>query len=241
MDNLGVFNPDIYLEIIQYCHDINTIINLILVSKQINTLCLNKKVWTKVFECKQLEIPIVHDHKYYIHQYKRASYATFTANKLVNYITSTEIMDNRNTGAYIYINEYQLPIHISKLIFNLLPPEFNRLTCYYKQDQKRVLIFRVTDHPSICFDLCDTFKKYHHNYQCDMNTIIHILTKIIYYDPYVLIENVNRKSWLPDFYAYDKIFLKQPSLYNNILYMFSNNYWRYWSNSMEEYIQQYFH
>lgn len=162
----------------------------------------------------------------YIYEYKKVSYATFTAHKLIHYIISTQnVQDNLNVGSWIYINKAN--IHD---VYNFWP------------SNARNIIIRINKTIRICYDIRDTLGFRSFTYECDYEELIFILSKIIYYNPFVIMENIQRNNWLPENYGYKQVHkvIQAPSMLTNIKkVLFDSNSVKYWNQCIDEYHQLY--
>jgi hypothetical protein len=126
-DNLGIFNIDIYQEIIKNAN-ILTIANISSVCKNFNILCSDKQIWEYIFRSKNLKIidNNIITAGQFINEYRKVSNAKFITNHLLKAIS---LFSHCDSEKQIYINTKTIN---SEILIKILSQEFTKIIRMYK-------------------------------------------------------------------------------------------------------------
>jgi hypothetical protein len=225
-DNLGVFNLDIYQEIIQNSN-VSTITRLSMVCKNFDILCSNKQMWKSIFQSKNFYIDEnLTTSGQFISEYRKISYAEFIPEHLINLILSFKNDDFCSIIMKIYIDI--INIDNSKLV-KVLPADLSIkfLDCKSLWNISKINV-TLELHPTIkiIYDIkgfpkdgigkcsCDGF------ISCTIDDIKDIIRNLLYYCPDVKLYNFTGSEWI--------------SIYS------TNKSKDYWTKCFEDYKMLYF-
>jgi hypothetical protein len=192
IDNLEAFNFDIYQEIIKRSN-VSVIVNLSLVCKNFNVLCVNRQLWISIFDYHNLKIinKKLSTVEQYIREFQKMTKLNFLIHHLLNYIHYYHFKHRRYHRIYFDISYKK---YFRRSITNKIRYYKSK---YFKGEDVERLVFDIRECKMYYALTQDNYRFFlplmrHKN----IDSIKNILVKILYYPHWTGLYDYKYISWI---------------------------------------------